>query len=231
MQATGSVGNPGYKVLRHGREQQPVVLIDDFLPDPGQLVSAAAGMHFQPVGPYYPGVRAPARPEMLAPASAILESALREVFGITTGVALVECYYSLVTTRPEALAPIQRLPHFDTTDPGRIALLHYLCGPEAGGTRFFRHRQTGYETISAERFPHYRDELHAEAQRAGAPPARYFSGDTEQFELLAAHEAKFNRAIIYRGITLHSGFIPEGMNFSADPARGRLTINIFLQAR
>lgn len=221
----------GYRVLTHGREEQPVVLIDNFLPDAEALVREAGALEFRQVGPYYPGVRAPARPDALAPATALLETALREVFGITTGVALVECYYSLVTTPPEALAPIQRLPHFDTTDPGRIALLHYLCGPESGGTRFFRHRKTGYETITAERFPRYRDRLNAEAQASGVPPARYFSGDTEQFELLAAHEAKFNRAIIYRGITLHSGYIPEDLSFSGDPARGRLTINTFMQAR
>jgi len=37
--------------------------------------------------------------------------------------------------------------------------------------------------------------------------------------------------IIYHGSLLHSGIIPSGMNFSADPRQGRLTANLFLRGR
>ncbi len=215
---------------RHGAERQPVVVIDHFLPHPEALVTDACSRSFKPIGPYYPGLRSPADPNHLASAGELLESVLREVFGITRGVRLVECHYSLVTTPPDELAPIQRLPHFDTTDPGRIALLHFLCGAEHGGTRFYRHRQTGFETVTSERFARYREALHREAADAGLPPARYCAGDTRQFEQIAAHQACFNRALVYRGFNLHSGFIPESMTFTADPAAGRLTVNTFLDA-
>ncbi len=219
---------PSVTILRHGHEQQAVAVIDNFVPRAERLVDDAAHREFTTIGPYYPGVRAPADPNYLTPARLLLEDILREVFSHKQGARLVECNYSLVTTAPERLQPIQRLPHFDTTEPGRIALLHYLCGPDMGGTAFYRHRATGYETVTAERFDTYRSTLHKEADHMGLPPARYFAGDTAQFEQIAIHEARFNRAIIYRGINLHSGFIPETLTYSANPKAGRLTVNTFL---
>lgn len=221
---------PSVTVTNHGQENQPVVVIDDFLATPERLVDDACARVFTRIGPYYPGLRAPAPAAYLAGVSALLEAILRDVFGMHSGAALVECNYSLVTTPPEQLQPIQRLPHFDTTDPGRIALLHYLGRPEQGGTRFFRHRATGFETITAERFERYRDTLHEEAERGGLPPARYFGSESGQFEEIAHHEAAFNRAIIYRGMTLHSGAIPDGFACLSDPRQGRLTVNTFFQA-
>jgi hypothetical protein len=37
--------------------------------------------------------------------------------------------------------------------------------------------------------------------------------------------------LIYHGSLLHSGVIPPGMKFDADPAVGRLTANFFLLGR
>lgn len=228
--ATPVKAEPLVTVTNHGTEKQPVVVVDNFIATPERLVEDACARSFSTIGPYYPGIRAPAPAAYLADASDLLETILRDVFGIESGAALVECNYSMVTTPPEQLQPIQRLPHFDTTDPGRIALLHYLGRPEQGGTRFFRHRATGFETITAERFESYRDTLHEEANRGGLPPAQYFGSESEQFEQIACHEAAFNRAIIYRGITLHSGAIPEAFACSKDPRQGRLTVNTFFQA-
>jgi hypothetical protein len=36
---------------------------------------------------------------------------------------------------------------------------------------------------------------------------------------------------MYHGSLLHSGVIPEGMNFSPDPRQGRLTANLFIIGR
>lgn len=222
---------PSVRVTHHGAENQPVVIIDDFTSGPERLVEDACTRSFSALGPYYPGIRAPAPAAYLAEAGDLLESVLRDVFDIRSGAALVECNYSLVTTPPGELQAIQRLPHFDTTDPGRIALLHYLCRPGQGGTRFFRHRATGYETVTADRFESYRETLHAEASRFGLPPARYFGNGSDQFEEIGHYEAAFNRVLIYRGLTLHSGAIPEGFACSKDPGTGRLTVNTFFQAR
>ena len=176
-------------------------------------------------------MRAPGPAAYVREAGAILRWALEAVFDCAQGVELLECNYSLVTTPPEALAPIQRLPHFDTTDRGRIALLHYLCRPEDGGTAFFRHRETGFETVTAERLAPYRAALDADVARHGPPPPEYASGDTPTFQRIALHDAAFNRALIYRGCTLHSGAIPAPAHLSPNPREGRLTLNTFFQAR
>ena len=63
----------------------------------------------------------------------------------------------------------------------------------------------------------------------GLPPAAYISGDTPIYQQTARYEGVYNRALIYRGYTLHSGVIPADLDFSADPSIGRLTANTFLR--
>jgi hypothetical protein len=51
--------------------------------------------------------------------------------------------------------------------------------------------------------------------------------DTRDFERIHRVDAAFNRLLIYKGNTLHSGDIGERTVLSEDPRRGRLTINGF----
>ncbi len=220
-----------YIVKRFGREQEPVVIIDSFSSDLGLLRANAATQSYQKLGPFYPGVRAQANPSYLGERMELLTEILKTVFDFQKGVKLTECAYSLVTTKPHDLIPIQCLPHYDGVERNRLAVLHYLSGPETGGTAFYRHNATGYETITEARFETYRSSLTDEAERFGLPSQQYFRGTNNQFEEIGRVEAKANRLAIYRGITLHSGFIPEDMLFSQDPEEGRLTINTFLSAK
>ena len=41
-------------------------------------------------------------------------------------------------------------------------------------------------------------------------------------------EARFNRLVAYRSFTLHSGIVDPTGDLPADPARGRLTANFFV---
>lgn len=214
-----------------GHEREPLVIIETFCDAPEALMAAAEACAFGPAGPHYPGIRAPANPAYLTRRMSLLQQVLRDVFGFRDGASLVECNFSLVTQAPETLRPIQRLPHFDSTDPGRIALLHYLCGPEMGGTAFYRHRATGYESLCEERLASYAPALEAEARAGGLPQAGYIAGETALFAETARVNAAFNRMAIYRGRLLHSGVIPEGFAFSPLPRDGRLTVNTFLQAQ
>ncbi len=216
------------RVEANGRERQPVAIIDGCLADPEALVAMAAQLRFEPRGPYYPGIRAPIPSSCFASLFAPLGEVLRTVFGFTKGAHVRECNFSLVTTPPEQLAPIQRLPHYDGVEPNVVAVLIYLCGPEHGGTNFFRHQRTGFETVTASRFETYRASLDAEAREIGLPPLAYYSSD-ERFERIAAFDAAFNRALVYRGVTLHSGSIVNPAGLSQDPRVGRLTINAFLE--
>ncbi|MEX1252324.1 MAG: DUF6445 family protein [Hyphomonas sp.] len=221
---------PSPSIGRIGHEREPIIIIDGFSSDPHGLVDAAAGQAFGPRGPHYPGIRAPAPPRYLGERMDLLQKTLSDVFGLNHGADLVECNYSLVTTPAEELAPLQRLPHFDSADPGHFAVLHYLCGPEHGGTAFYRHRASGFETVSPSRMDDYSGMLDGELLRR--PPAEgYLLGDTALFEQTYRVEAAFNRLVIYRGWTLHTGQVPPGHGLSPDPRLGRLTVNTFLKAR
>ncbi|WP_084398891.1 DUF6445 family protein [Henriciella aquimarina] len=220
-----------YHVLYPGDEGEPVVVIDDFFSSPDALQEQAARQDYAPGGRHYPGHRAPAPSGYLAERIDLLQDILTDVFDMEAGARLVECNFSRVTTPPDELTPIQCLPHFDGTNPGFVALLHYLSGPEYGGTSFYRHCSTGFETISADRFDIYDRTLQAEANAIGLPPQRYFSGSTDQFEQIGQVEARVNRMVLYRGLCLHSGDIPRADYIGEPDEEARLTVNTFLVAR
>jgi hypothetical protein len=222
---------PSPTIGRIGHEGEPIIVIDGFSSNPAALVEQAGSKTFGVLGPHYPGVRAPQAASYLAERMDLLQSVMATAFGLQDGANLIECNYSLVTTPPEDLQPLQSLPHFDSTDPGRIAILHYLCDKSGGGTAFYRHRSTGFETISPSRLEDYSGMLEADIARRGPPRPGYVQGDTALFEQTFRVDAAFNRLVIYRGWTLHAALIPEGRALPADPRGGRLTINTFLQAR
>lgn len=222
-----------YRVERFGKEKQPIAIIDNFCSDPAALLDTASTLVFKPLGPFYPGIRAAANPQYLSARGELLTKVLSEVFEFKCPAQLTECAYSLVTTAPKDLMPIQCLPHYDGLAPQRLALLHYMSGPETGGTAFYRHNATGFETITEARFQHYKQALTSEAEANGLPPKDYFRrensrAETAQFTKIGTIGAKLNRLVIYRGITLHSGDIPTDLPFYTDPRKGRLTINSFL---
>jgi Family of unknown function (DUF6445) len=216
------------RVEAQGREGQKVAIVDGCLADPEALVALAARQRFEPRGPYYPGIRAPIPSSYYASLLTPFAEVLRTTFGFSKGAHVRECNFSLVTTAPEQLQPIQRLPHYDGVEPNVIAVLIYLCGPEHGGTNFFRHNRSGFETVTRDRFEAYRSSLEAEVRELGLPSAVYYSGD-QRFKRIAGYEANFNRALLYRGITLHSGAIANPAGLSPDPRVGRLTVNAFLE--
>ncbi len=213
-----------------GTERHPVVVIDDFAPNPARFVSDAAMLSFAPMGIHYPGIRASAAHRMIAPLLDALAPVIAANFGHGR-VDIDDAFYSLVTTAPAELTPIQRMPHFDGVEPGRLALLHYLAPGAPGGTAFYRHRTTGFETVTAPRLPAYRAALDDDLARDGLPAPAYIDGDTGIFEQIARFDGRFNRAILYRGNSLHCAWLPDGTPFAADPQSGRLTLNIFLNGR
>ena len=105
----------------------------------------------------------------------------------------------------------------------------YLDHTDHGGTAFFRHRSTGFESLSAETFPRYREALQADVQRSGLPERAYVTDGAPYFERIYESEGRFNQAIFYRGNLLHSGVIRNDQELSEDPKEGRLTINAFFR--
>ncbi|SFO38908.1 hypothetical protein SAMN05428984_3825 [Sphingomonas sp. OK281] len=211
-----------------GEEQQPLIAIDDFWPDPDALREDAASLRMAPIGPHYPGVRAEVPPRLAETMRRRIAPLLAEHFGLDPAPAVSEAYYSLVTTAPADLAPIQRLPHFDGVEPGRIAVLLFLGHGEQGGTAFYRQRTTGFESVDESRLGRFRAELQSSVQTHGMPEASYIAGDTPLYERIGVQPARFNRALIYAGNTLHCAYLPPEVVLSSDPLAGRLTLNLFL---
>ncbi|VVS98977.1 conserved hypothetical protein [Sphingomonas sp. EC-HK361] len=222
---------PSVSVERVGGEGEPIVVIDNFAPDPDALVDAAAAITLAAAGEFYPGPRAPAPPEYFAQVGGLVAAAVRKVFGYHDHLAVDRALFSLATTDPADLSLAQRIPHVDSVEPGRIAIVHYLSRTDFGGTRFFRHRATGFETIDAVRHRAYLDALAAEFATQGEPPPGYISTDSPLFETIATVPPTWNRAILYRSGLLHCAAIPNDIELPADARTGRLTIASFLTAR
>jgi hypothetical protein len=218
------------QVWRHGVQRHPVLVIDNYFDEPDALIDvAASGPAFEANGPYYPGIRAPFPHTFLPPLLTPLAGVLGPVFGYTRGAQVRECTFSLVTTRPEDLMPIQRLPHFDSLETGRVAALLFLGKDEGnGGTAFYRQRATGFEAIDSNCYAQFEAALNADVARLGLPQANYVGDDDPMYETLAVHEGVFNRMLVYPSATLHSGRIPADFAFSPDPRQGRLTVNAFI---
>lgn len=218
-----------------GEEAEPLLILDEAVDAPHVLIDIAArdaafDAAFEGEN-FYPGKLAPAPLDYVGGLSRALDPLIREGFGLSdVALGRASCNFALATLSPKGLTSAQRIPHVDTVDPLQFAILHYLCDPVLGGTAFYRHRSTGFETLTTERLAPYQAALDAEL--AASPPSHaYISGDTAQFVRTRLVEPAFNRVIVYRSRVLHSGHIPRPANLSSDPRKGRLTANIFLTYR
>ncbi len=212
-----------------GAEAQPLCILDDFAPDPEALREYAAAARFEAGRNHYPGVRAELPGDYLATRLPLIAETAARAFGGSGPVEVIDASFSIVCTSADALSVPQRLPHVDAFTPNRIALVHFLSA-DHDGTAFFRHRSTGFETVTDERRDLYFRQLETELRYAGPPAPGYIAGDTPLFECIRAAEARFNRALLYRSSNLHSGAISPGAALPADPQGGRLTVTAFLSA-
>lgn len=211
-----------------GAEKAPLMVIDNFVSDPQRLVRRAATRQFRPAGVNYPGIRfeAPLGYQQLFRDR--LQQALFDFFELTgKSLAFRMCHYSLVTTRAAELQPLQRIPHIDSTDGGGLATVHYLFTANWGGTAFYRHRETGFEVIDASRKEVYYGHIEQLLRDPQSFPSGYINGDTELFEQVASVPGVFNRMLIYRRNSLHSGNIDNDFVPDTNPLTGRLSINCF----
>ena len=224
------------ELRRVGNSRSPVVVIDDFSGRPDQISGFAEALAPFPIneGNYYPGVRRIITPDD-GEANAYVEQTCRDAAQYIAGAFdvdgfdLIEASFSMVTIRPSELRQPQRMPHFDSTDPKYLAILHYLRVPAGSGTAFYRQRTTGIEGVIDLNVSTFVPVAQVEAAKLPADSG-YIMGSDPFFEQIDAVEAVPDRLIIYQGSLLHSGIIPRDMNFSADPREGRLTANLFVRA-
>ena len=225
------------ELRRFGIGRHPVVVIDDFTGDPEGVARLA-----EELGPFpreqrsfYPGVR-----RMIGDADAdafgYMRSLCQESAQFIAGAfgfdhfRLLSGSFSIVTTQPGQLIEPQRFPHFDSTDPKYLALLHYVRVPANSGTAFYRQRTTAIEQVTEANHEAFVRAAQAEVKQMPADVG-YIHGSNDYFEQIGAVEAIPDRLVIYQGSLLHSGIIPPGMPLSADPRQGRLTANIFVQGQ
>jgi hypothetical protein len=214
--------------LSIGREGRPLLVVDHCLANPDELIEVAAAKMYVGAPTYYPGIRAKVP---LAYQRFILEALhglIVEVFSPARQLRFTGCDFALVTTPRDKLAYIQRIPHMDSLNNHELAFVHYLFRADFGGTAFFRHRQTGFEYVDQARFPEYGRQIENERTGPDSPSADYIQGDTPLFEQIGAQEGVFNRLIMYRRTTLHSGVIRPGFVPDPNPRTGRLSVTGFL---
>ena len=221
------------QLRRVGTGGHPVVVVDDATGNAGAVVEIAAALApFPPAGTHFPGLRRIVGPGDAA-ANGYVDALLERIAPLIAGAFdldrfdLAEASFSLVTARAAALAPPQRMPHFDAVDPDYLAILHYLTPAPGSGTAFYRQRATGVERVDEGN----RARFIAAARRDGGALTGYTNASNLLFEQTEAVEAAVDRLLIYQGAVLHSGIIPDSLVLSADPRRGRLTANIFVQGR
>jgi hypothetical protein len=207
------------------------VVIDDMLRDPQSAVRfAAERLQFAPAQTHYPGVMAVSPNEYVMSLYKAISPVMQQTFGVNVdGPVKARSFFGIVTIPPDKLNVGQRHPHIDTPNPLQLAVLHYLCNSTHGGTAFYRHRATGFESLDGAQYMQMAQMLAANAQSKGELPAQYVTGDNDLYEQTANLDARFNRLLIYRSRVLHAGNISPTANLSPDPRVGRLTANTFLE--
>jgi len=221
--------NPAARVkLRlYGEEQNPLLIIDDVLLNPDDLIDYAAATPFSmPEATFYPGLNAPLPPAYLQTLLPVLRPSLMRAFGVGDGRLISRAFFALSTRSPEEMVPLQKIPHYDQPDPRCLAMVHYLGRDQAGGTGFFRHGLTGFESIDRTRRDPYMRQVTAELEALGDRLTGYTGPDTPNYDLLEQVEPQFNRLVIYRSHVLHCALF-NGARLTDNPRTGRLTANSF----
>lgn len=222
------------QLLAVGRGRSAVLVIDRATGNADAITALAVAMApFPPMrGNAYPGLRRHITPSDRAAADYArtllgrVAGAVNAAFGLA-GFDLLDASFSMVTAPPETLRPEQRAPHFDSPDPAYLAIMHYLSGVEGSGTGFFRQRATGIERVDEANVGRFV----AAAKVEAATWRGYVGSGNASFESIGHVDGIVDRVVVYQGALLHSGLIPEGMAFSADPSEGRLTANFFVRGR
>jgi hypothetical protein len=107
--------------------------------------------------------------------------------------------------------------------PSYDLLLSATGASSQGGTGFWRHRATGYESLDDQQHQHMRALIEQDIAVNGPVPQAYVNAENRLYELTANFEARFNRVLAVRSRVLHSGMILSTTRLDPNPCVGRLT--------
>jgi hypothetical protein len=222
--------NPNATVssARVGKCPIVVTVADNVLLCPQRLAEFGLGHEFaEDAGNLYPGVRARVPAEFSPPFRAWLTHVLHGTGVLEEGshVQADASFFSIVTKSRATLLPLQRIPHYDSTDPSVFAAVIYLFERANSGTSFYRHRATGYEKITADHARNYQTALNRDMKTRGPPAREYMNGSNASFERTHSVDSVFNRVVIYSGNVLHAADIDGSLFDGNDHSPWRLTIS------
>lgn len=219
-----------WHLLKIGREQTRVLLIDKVFTDLGAVQELAKAQPFEAENAtYYPGVRAPC-PDVLRNALLGMSAGvIHQAYGIAPQRKMTDqgSWLSLASTPENELHPLQCMPHFDSQHSTDFAIMLYASDRIFQGTGFYRHKPTGFENITPERWPTFEQSRKAFAQAQGTVNQGYFGQSNAEYELMGKIDYRPNRMLVYPGTLLHSGLIDADTDLSTQPQTGRLTVNVF----
>ncbi|HEU4777259.1 MAG TPA: DUF6445 family protein [Telluria sp.] len=204
-------------------------VIDDFLLEPDKLVQFAVAQRAQfamDADNYYPGPELGLGPFVAHALDQFFMLHVRRAFGARRTLHAM-ARLALATLPGAQLNGLQRLCHRDAitlpAGEGVAASVAYLFdAPEMGGTSFYLPRQSDQETA---------DCLRRAADGTLTVEPSYLHQSNAWFEQVCTVPAKYNRAIFYEGTVFHAAQIARPELLSADPQRGRLTMNGFFRFR
>ena len=224
--------NASLQVRTVGLAQTPIVVIDDFGRDlQGIIEYACKSAEYGPdTTSMYPDLRA-TLPKPYT--REVMKQVYRLIFAVYSipadmGMKAVNAAYSLISTPERVLEPEQCMPHFDSSRPYYLAILHYLNDGSFCGTGLFCHRATGLEKITHDCHDGYVQSCREQFAEQGLPEKAYIKGSNEQYELYHRIEYRPNRLAVYPGCLLHSGLVQPDLDIDPNPRTGRLTANIFV---
>lgn len=223
--------NVDYERLKVGNDQQELVRVDNYMQGVDTLVEDAVSRNnFAVADSFYPGIRMDISDTYIIQFVSNFHHIIQDFFKLDLRrIKKAASKYSIVTHSPESLKLMQRIPHFDAPNRNSLAVIHYLSDAPNSGTSLYRHRKTGYEYIDPLRIENYRMNLQQQFDAPSKHPSGYIHESTETFEEIASHKAVYNRLLMYRGSSLHSGIIKPDYNFDPSPETGRLTVTSFIE--
>ena len=139
----------------------------------------------------------------------------------------IDNYFSLITSQPDELSAMQSWPHFDTSNPNLLAVIHYIDKGSHGGTGFFRHNKSGLDRIDEKSKGNYFQYADDYFQSIKANAYAYCTEQHSEFTCYKKIEYKPNRLIIFPGQLLHSTLVDSETDIDQNLSSGRLTANLF----